>query len=106
MSSRRRVVNLVRGQAGCRSASRLLTASACSLFPPLRGALRAVAGPVGVGDLVSGGADGAAFGFGDRLAVDVVELVGRAVAPAGGQAGDQHGGEGADGGVVMFAGLG
>ena len=89
MSSHGGVASVVGGRAGCWSASRLLSAPACSLFLPLGGALGPVAGPVGVGDLVAAGADGAAFGGGDGLAVDVVELVGGAVAPAGGQAGDQ-----------------
>ena len=45
--------------------------------------------------------DGAAFGFGDRGAVDVAQLVGRPVAHAGGDAGDQHGGQVADRRVVV-----
>src|SRR5690348_9045004 len=105
MSSHCGVVSVVGGRAGCWSASRLLTAPACSSFLALGGALGPVAGSVGVGDLVAGGADGAAFGRGDGLAVDVVQLVGGARAPAGGQPGDERGGEGAQRGVVVFAGL-
>src|SRR5262249_28725747 len=40
---------------------------------------------------------------GDLASVGVAEFVEGAVAPAGGQAGDQDGGECAEGGVVVFA---
>src|SRR5262249_37627221 len=75
-----------------------------------RGVLEALAAPaddrlgaVGLVDLVSGGADGPAFGFGDLASVGVAEFVEGAVAPARGESCDQHRGEGAGGGVVVFA---
>ena len=78
------------GRAGGWSAVRLLVSPARSRL--------------GGGGRFEVGALGASLGFGDRVAVEVAEDVLLVVAPARGDAGDQHGGEGAKGAVVVFVG--
>lgn len=56
-------------------------------------------------DLVALGDDRSSLGWGDGLAVDVAQLVGRVVAQAGDDPGEQHGGDGAQRGGVVAAGL-
>jgi hypothetical protein len=58
-----------------------------------------------VGDLVELGDDRSSLAAVDDPAVDVVELVGGLVPPAGDDAGEQGGGDVAQRGVVVFSGL-
>src|SRR5215213_2359073 len=59
---------------------------------------------LGCGRGLHGGAEGASFGLGDRVAVKVTQEVALIVAPAGGDAGHQDGREGAQRTVVVLAG--
>src|SRR3954462_8002702 len=79
------------GRAGRWSALRLLVSPARS-----REGLERLGG-------LHGGAELSSFGIGDWVAVAVAQNVGLVAAPAGRDAGDEDGSEGAEGAVVMLA---
>src|SRR5690606_16178153 len=94
------------GRAGRRSGSgRLLTAPARPCLELLGGGGAAAGGAHGGWDLELLGADGAALLGGDLVAVEVADHVALPVAPARGEAGDEHTGDGAHRGVVVLAGV-